>query len=269
MFNPKFSLESAYSTGAKSVLNHFMFFVVSMFAGVAACALYLGMLGIIAMNVGAMRYHVLALINMFKHVLSMPTGPLHYAGTTVQESIRSYVSPDVASQILGRDVISIDISGYDIAYLASWLIPTALVLKLMLDVIFIGWAKVALDASSKKEINHRYMYEFYYLAPRVFVANLVVGLAAMAGAMLFLLPGVFLYERLRFAKYFIIDKNLSIVKSLQASWALTEGSVLHLFGFTLISTLINSLSNVLVLGAIFTVPLTNQAEANVYIQMKK
>ena len=269
MFNPKFSLESAYSTGAKSVMNNFMFFVLSIFAGVAACALYLGALGIIAMNVGAMRYHVLALVNMFKHVLSMSTGPLHYAGTTVQESIRSYVSPDVASQILGRDVISIDISGADIAALASWLIPTALVLKFVLDIISIGWTKVALDASSKKEVTHRYMYEFYYLAPRVFVANLIVGLAAMAGAMLFLVPGVFLYERLRFAKYFIIDKNLSIVQSLQASWALTEGSVLHLFGFTLMSTLISSISNVLALGAIFTIPLASQTEANVYLQMKK
>ena len=269
MFNQKFSLESAYSTGAKTVLNHIIFFVASMAAGLIGCAAYLVTLGIIDMNVGSMRYHILALVNMFKHVLDSSTGPLHYTGTTVQESVRSYFSADVAGQILGHDVISIDVSGYDIAYIASWLIPTALVLKLLLDVITIGWTKLALDLNSKKDVSFKYMYEFYYLAPRVFVVNLIVGLATMAAALVFLVPGIFVYERLRFSKYFIIDKNLSIVKSLQASWALTEGSVLHLFGFTMISTLIKSLSNVLVLGAVFTVPLANQAEANVYLQMKK
>ncbi len=38
MFNQKFSLESAYSTGAKTVFNHFMFFFVSILAGLIAGA---------------------------------------------------------------------------------------------------------------------------------------------------------------------------------------------------------------------------------------
>jgi len=267
MFNQKFSLESAYSTGAKTVFNHFMFFFVSIVAGILAGAIYLAALGIV--DIASLHYHVAALTKMFGHAFSMPTGSLHYAGTTVHESLRSYLSADVASQVLGRDVISIDVSGSELAHILSWLVPTALLFKMFLDMMAIGWTKLALDLNSKNTVSLRYLYEFYYLVPRVFVVNLIVGLVTMAGLMVFLVPGLFVYERLRFSKYFIIDKNLSIVKSLQASWALTEGSVLHLVGFTLISVIIGSLGHLLILAILFTAPLQNQTEANVYRQLTK
>lgn len=265
MINKKFSLESAYSVGSKIVFNYFFFFFISIVISLVACAAYLAALGII--DFLALRHHIAALLNMFQHVSTEATGPLHYAGTSIQEAIRSVLPADVANQVAGRDVVSFDLSGSEWKVIFSWLLPTAIVLKMFLDLIFIGWTKIALDLDAKKQVSYRYIFEFYYLVPRVFIVNLIVGLVTMAGALLFLLPGIFMFQRLRFARYFIIDKNLSIVKALQASWLLTEGSVVHLFGFTLISFLVRSLGHLLVVANFFIVPLQNQVEANVYRQM--
>ncbi|MFA5999166.1 MAG: hypothetical protein WC747_04075 [Candidatus Babeliales bacterium] len=265
MINKKFSLESAYSAGSKIVINYSFFFFVSITISIVACAAYLAALGII--DFFALRHHIAALMNMFAHVTSQATGSLHYAGTSIQETIMAYLPADIASQVVGRNAVSFDISGNEWKQIFSWLVPTAIVLKMFLDMIGIGWTKMALDIDSKKQVSYRYIFEFYYLVPRVFIVNLIVGIATMIGAMFFLVPGIFIFQRLRFARYFIIDKNLSIVKALQASWVLTEGSVVHLFGFTVIAIIIESISHLLILANLFIIPLHYQVEANVYRQM--
>lgn len=265
MFTKKFSLETAYGQGARTVLNHFMFFVLAIGIGMLTCAVALAFLGVI--DFYALRYHVTPLLNMFHHVINTATGALHYGGTTIQESLHPYLAPDVAQQIMGRDLVSVDVNSYEQAYLFSVMVPTMLVVKLVIDMISVGWTKIALELNANNSVSFRYLFNYYYLVPRVFVVNLIVGIATLAGFMLFVLPGIYVYQRLRFAKYFVIDKNLGIVKALQASWALTQDSVLQLCGFSLVAIIIGSLGNLLILTALFLIPLHNQVEANVYHQM--
>ncbi len=265
MFTKRFSLETAYGQGARTVLNYFMFFMVAMSIGMLMCAAALAFLGVI--DFYALRYHVAPLLNMFHHVINTSTGALHYGGTTIQESLNSYVAPDIAQQAMGRDIFSVDVNGYETAYLFSVMVPTMLILKLIIDMIAIGWTKIALELNLNKPVTLRYLFDYYYLVPRVFVVSLIVGVATLVGFMLFVIPGVYVYQRLRFAKYFVIDKNLGIVKALQASWALTQGSVLQLCGFSLVAIIISSLGNLLILTMLFLTPLHNQVEANVYRQM--
>lgn len=265
MFTKKFSLETAYGQGARTVLNYFMFFVLAILIGMLTCAAALAFLGVI--DFYALRYHVTPLLNMFHHVINTATGALHYGGTTIQESLHPYLAPDVAQQTIGRDLVSVDVNSYEQAYLFSVMIPTMLVVKLVIDMISVGWTKIALELNANNSVSLRYLFNYYYLVPRVFVVNLIVGIATLAGFMLFVLPGIYVYQRLRFAKYFVIDKNLGVVKALQASWALTQDSVLQLCGFSLIAIIIASLGNLLVLTMFFFIPLHNQVEANVYRQM--
>jgi hypothetical protein len=267
MFTKKFSLETAYGQGARMVLNYFTFFLAAMVIGALTCGAALMFLGVF--DFYALRYHVAPLLKMFHHVLNSATGALHYGGTTIQESLSPYLSSDIAQQTMGREMSSVDVNSYDSAYLFSVMIPTMLVLKLVVDMISIGWTKIALELNANKPVTVRYLFDYYYLVPRVFVVNLIVGVLTLAGCMLFILPGIFVYQRLRFAKFFVIDKNLGIVKALQASWALTQGAVLQLFGFTLISVLLETLGNLLVVTYLFLSPLQNQVEANVYRQMVK
>lgn len=265
MFTKRFSLESAYATGGRIVINYFTFFFFASTFGIVACAIHLMVLGVV--DFFALRYHIAPLIKMFQNAFNSATGPLHHAGFTVRDAVSTYLPSDLMNQTLGRDTISFDISGYDIMYILSWVVPTALVLKFVLDMISVGWTKIALDLNVGKAVSVRYLYQYYYLVPRVFLVNLIVGLATIAGFLLFLLPGIFIYQRFRFAKYFIIDKNLGMFKALQSSWAITDGAVLQLFGFSMISLILESLGNLIVVVSFFITPLQNQVEANVYTQL--
>jgi hypothetical protein len=265
MFSKKFSLDTAYTQGASVVFNHFMFFLVAIIVGGLVAGAALVVLGVL--DFYALRHHIAPLLKLFHHVSNSATGAVHYGGATVQEAVRPYLTPEIAAQTLGRDMISVDVKSYDQTYLVSVLLPTMLVLKLVADMISIGWTKIALDFNSKSTASLNYLFKYYYLVPRVFVINLIVGVLTILGCMLFVVPGIFIYQRLRFAKYFVIDKNLSIAKAFNASWALTEGAVVALFGFTIVSVLVEALGQVLVVLYLFTSPLQNQVDANVYRQM--
>jgi len=265
MFDKRFSLDTAYALSARIVLNYFPFFVLAIAVSVFACAVYLAVLSLI--DIFALRYHLAPLMKMFYQVFYSATGSLHYTGFYMRDIIGSYFPSEITQQVFGRDVISFDISDYEWFYVFSWIIPTALALKLFLDVIFIGWTKIAIDLNDNKQVSISYLFKYYYLAPRVFVVNFVVGLLTLFGCFLFIIPGVFIYQRLRFSKHFIIDKNLSIIKSLQSSWALTKDSVVSLLGFSMISVVFDSVSITVLLAGLFFIPLHNQAEAHVYVQM--
>lgn len=268
MFSKKFSLEAAYSQAAKIVLAHFMFFVVSMIVGGLAVALAFAFLGYV--DLYALRNVDLSrLIQIFHHVVTSPTGVLHYGTTTIYDSVSSTISPHVAQQVVGQSVASFDLASTDVKAVISVLAPTMIALKLFLDMIAIGWVKIALSFNANQTASLKYLFEYYYLVPRVFVVNLIVGVLTIAGTMLFIVPGIFVYQRLRFARFFVIDKNLGIVKALQASWAMTEEAVLELFGFSVLTSLLRMLSVSLAVLWVFVSPLTVQAEVNVYKQMLK
>lgn len=265
MLNPKFSLQLAYANGFRTVLNNFSFFLLSIGVGSFACAVALVVLGVV--DFYTLRYHMAPLLKMFHHVFNNFSGALHYPGTTIHEIVKPYLSSEIAQQTIGRDIVSIDVSVYDVKYLLSVIVPTMLALKLVFEMIAVGWTKIALDLADKKEVSVRYLFQYYYLVPRVFVVSLIVGIVTILGALLFIVPGIFVYQRLRFSRYFIIDKNLSIIKALQASWALTEKSVVPLFGFTMVAVIIESIANMLVVAYMFLTPLQNQVEADVYRQL--
>ncbi|MBP9765419.1 hypothetical protein KBD08_03725, partial [Candidatus Babeliales bacterium] len=260
-------LETAYGFGARIVMNYFSFFIMTSVLGMLACAVTLVFLGVL--DTYALRHHVVPLFRMFQDAFSNPVGIARYGATTIRDGVNMFVPSDLVTQAMGRDVISVDMSHYDVAYVVSILMPTLLALKLFLQMISVGWTKIALDLNAGKAVSYNYLFKYYYLVPRVFVVNLCVFLATLLGTFLFIVPGIFMYQRLRFAKYFIIDKNLSIVKALQSSWALTHGSTIQLFSFTLVSGMLDAIGSVVFLFSLFLMPLHNQAEANVYTQLSR
>lgn len=263
----KFSLDTAYTQGARTVVNYFGFFLLALAVGGLAIAAALAILGYI--DFYAFRGNFLSLAQMFHQLANSATGAFHYAGTTVYERVSSMVSPQAAQQFVAPNVSSVDIKAQlpDLAKFLSLLAPTLLILKLVIDMISIGWTKIALSLNANQPISIRYLFSYYYLVPRVFVVNLIVGLATLVGFALLIIPGIFIHQRLRFAKYFVIDKNLGIVKALQASWALTEGSVVHLCGYSVIATILESIAVAFGLLWLFVTPLANQVDANVYRQL--
>ncbi|MBI2344542.1 hypothetical protein HYV10_00520 [Candidatus Dependentiae bacterium] len=267
MFTKKFSLETAYYSGGKTVMNYFMFFLFAIIVGSLTGGLFLMVLGLV--DFALLKDNFMELVRLFEQATTSVTGPVHHQALSVHGALRSFIPENYLQQLMNMDPASIDIAREEMQHILKWIIPSALIFKLFLDMISIGWVKVALDLNANKQVSLRYLFEYYYLVPRVFTANLIVGILTIAGSLLFLLPGLFIYQRLRFARFFIIDKNLSIVKALQASWSATESSVFHLTGFTIISLILDRFSDFFFIFKAFVIPLQNQTETNVYQQLAK
>lgn len=126
-------------------------------------------------------------------------------------------------------------------------------------VLAVGWIKIALDLQENKQVRYNYLYKFYYFAPRVMAVTVLRYLVTMLGCCFFLIPGIFIFQRLRFAKYYVIDKDQSVMQAWKSSWNLTKGSVIHLVGYSILDFF---------MGAIIPfLPLSSQVEAHIYRQM--
>jgi len=101
------------------------------------------------------------------------------------------------------------------------------------------------------------------------ISNFLFSVAVGIGTILLIIPGIYLFVRLQFFGYYIVDKNASgtdaIIESLQKSWELTRGIAgkvflldLALFGLTILGAI------PLGLGLFIVFPLIALAYAYVY-----
>lgn len=130
-----------------------------------------------------------------------------------------------------------------------------------LTVLSVGWIKIALDLLENKHVDYGYLFKFYYFGPRVIAVAVLRFFATMIGFCLLVIPAIIIFQRLRFAKYFVIDKNESVMQALKSSWKMTKGSVIHLVGYSILATCFNALLPI--------IPLNSQVEAYVYREMNK
>jgi hypothetical protein len=163
------------------------------------------------------------------------------------------------------------------------MIPAAIVFKFVLDLLAVGYIKVALDAKANKPVEFSNLYANYWLVPSYFIVNIITHLVTVLGffivgkftggfsfvSILFLIPGLFIYQRLRLAKFFVIDKNYRIDQALQASWCATADCWANLTAFSVIEMMVNAIGHVLILSSFVIFPLGFQVETDVYRQLVK
>ena len=290
MPSKKFSLESAYSWGFKTVLTYFSFFLTATVIGSIACAVFLSLVGVL--DFWAFREHFGSLSHFFEKVVGSATGPLHHSVHTVPEHMRAHLPNALSRFVADKHVLSLDVSGQDLGYFVSMVGLSSLGLKLVVDTIAVGWTKMALDLQDKKAVSEKYLYKFYALVPRYFAVNLIAGLAVLAtlGAfaafaagmikgghpgvgvvvgILSMIPGIIVHQRLRFAKYLVLDKNKQVIDALQGSWKMTDGLVAHLVVYSVLATLVAGLGCAVFLSIFITVPLAYQVDAHIYRQISK
>ena len=194
-------------------------------------------------------------------------------------------------------------------YFLKIMLPTLLVIKFCFSLMSTGWTKLVLDLQDNKLIKYSYLFKFYGLAFRVFILEMTKLIFLLIGSLLFLfiiqegwsnylvrtnnleqlsntVPMlthpitlfailfmisivIFVNQRLRFAKYFIIDKNQSIFQSLKSSWNITSGLVVKLSFYSMFSVLILFFGNILIPLIAFVFALYYQVDANIYRQIAK
>mgnify|MGYP001616239888 CR=1 FL=1 len=100
---------------------------------------------------------------------------------------------------------------------------------------------------------------------KYFIGSVLYGLAVAAGLVLLIIPGIILAVRLKFFDYLIIDKGMSPVQALKASWAMTKDHVWELFVLLFVLALINVAGSlILFVGLLITVPVSMMAAVLVY-----
>jgi len=84
------------------------------------------------------------------------------------------------------------------------------------------------------------------------IAAIIVGVAALASFLLFIIPAFFVIPRLIFAPYLVIDKDMGGVDAVQASWSMSKGHVGKVYGI-LGATLAMSLLAFTIIGIPFAI----------------
>ena len=131
-------------------------------------------------------------------------------------------------------------------------------------IVAMGLIKISLEFVAKRKPKIR---DIVYYKPIVkyALASIASGFIVFVGFILLILPGIIFAERLQFATYLIVDKNLGPIEALKTSWKLTHGNTWNLFFFGLLLGLINILGVLcLVVGLFITVPLGMVATTFVY-----
>lgn len=145
----------------------------------------------------------------------------------------------------------------------GWLITMAGQLLLAMGLIRVALVEVQGGVPKLKQLFTTYEHALPFLG-----GVLLYTLTAFIGFLLFIIPGIVIAMGLQFFTYFIIDKNLSIRESLRASWDITSGYKMRLFGLALVLWLINVAGALLFgVGLIVTIPLTALTMAHVYVQL--
>ena len=100
------------------------------------------------------------------------------------------------------------------------------------------------------------------------LAFLLSGIATILGLVCFIIPGIHIGLRLMFLSAFIVDKDQSFDEALKSSWAITKGSTVKLFVWSLLATVIAILGFLsLIVGLFVAMPLISLALAFIYLKL--
>jgi|GEM_PF-7100866 len=101
-----------------------------------------------------------------------------------------------------------------------------------------------------------------------FCAYILFALAVIGGFILLIIPGFIVLVQLALVKYVAVRSDLAPLETLRESTRLTKGYRWEIFGFLMLMVLINILGALcLLVGLLFTIPLTLIATTLVYVKL--
>lgn len=282
MLKRKFSASEAYSFGFKNVLDNFLYFFVATVVGVCLTGAFLKFVGYLEGWEGLTK-HFNELSKFFHESMNDAGGALGHSKHSHDVYTQKWLPAQISQFFTNLKLVHFHIDKNEIKMYAKTLIPAALIFKLVLDTIGVGYTKIALKLQDKKKVSFCDLYAHYMLVPKYFVVNLIVSTATVLCfvvvsaafghinmvSILFLLPGVFVHQRLRLAKFFVVDKNQSIDKALKSSWNATADCWGNLTAFSILESIFNATGHLLILTSFLVFPLRYQVESHVYRQVTK
>lgn len=287
MINTRFSLLQAYFTGIKMLLEYISFYmmwyavVLAAWFGIAiGFGLYADVLDYSALTASWSWIGAIAK-RWFSEI------KIDYSAIPDDASVYGLLRHFLPSNILNHTLETMSWSEYfNIIILPKKVILlVSVVATAWLSMsVSIGFIKTALSFQSNGTACFHDMYQYFYLVPSYVATKVIMILACGLPLALLLVTHsymgslkygaavvvsavvVFVYQRLRFAKYFVIDQGMNPSAACGASWHLTQGSVFHLLMFSICAMAImtHHFSGLLMY---FFVTLDKQAEVSVYRQL--
>ncbi len=259
------------------------------------------------LNISSMKQNYAWLISFFKHQLQSFFVGIKYSGMKITgfsfyDFLKLFISEDILNQTLQtmsfKEYFNLVLLPKKIV-----LVPFLMLYLSFMMTISIGYIKTELKFQSGKKATLHDMYQYIYLLPQYLFAKIIifficcicfffpfvisffvlgfnaltvkqnapitqielVFLAVLFIVMLILVT--FLYQRLRFMKYFIIDQEVSAFKAAKLSWNTTQGSIMSLSLFSFVAVLVgvaHPMSGLLIMMSLW---LNQQAEVSLYRQM--
>lgn len=131
--------------------------------------------------------------------------------------------------------------------------------------ISIGLIEIPLLLMAGKKTDFGHLFSGYKHLVRYFLASVLYMLAVVGGLLLLVLPGIIFAMRFQFYGYLIIDKGMKPMEAMKASWRMTDGATWELFGFILITMLLNIAGTMaFMVGLLITAPVSLLALTHVY-----
>lgn len=175
-------------------------------------------------------------------------------GSSFGEGTQDYESWDPATELLGTfDPASIDLVNlpFSLGVLTdtAWLgIGLAAVLFIVALGLLMWVLRTAIEAGSvvfwlryvrgqDATLNHTMQAKKFILP--LLVTNILYGIAIGLGFLALVIPAVIIAIGLCFVSYVVIDKNLTYLDGLKASWRLTDGYKFDIFIFGILSGFLN------------------------------
>lgn len=120
------------------------------------------------------------------------------------------------------------------------MIPTAAVSNFLQMILLVGLYQYLLNASrGNNELSLDNWKQPIMVYVNIIITGIVVGLITLIGVAFCIVPGLYLYARLQFAPYYLLDhKEANIGDAISASWNMTSSSAFSLIGLMLLFVLI-------------------------------
>jgi len=132
-------------------------------------------------------------------------------------------------------------------------------------IVQMGWIKITLKLCDNQPARYSEFFSSLQLFFKYLFADIIYSLTVGIGTLALIVPGIILAIRLQFFPFFIVEKEMGAIESLEKSFAITKGMTLQLFIFGLLLMLLIVLGAIaLGVGLLFAVPTAAMAAAFVY-----
>ena len=156
-----------------------------------------------------------------------------------------------------KDNIVVCIANTLIAFIAIVLFAITILGILAVPAIAGGYIHSFLRMSNgeKVEIGDFFKYGFNKFG-RLLIAGIIYPIGVMLGFICFIIPGIYLMIRWFFIVPLIMDKNLGVAEAFDYSVRMSDGILWDIFSIFILNAIIKGIGSLIVVGSIFTSPLT-------------